>query len=158
MKRRRRATVSLGALMATALLSGCGSENFPASPTPVATSGVVLQSNHYQGSLTLGSGVTTSLNMTMIARGLAGDTITAPPVKAVVAPPTVTGSFETGTGLSGTIQGSLTGSLDNGVFNGSLTANTGGRVAEQHTPAPSPPQAPHWCPVPACGVPVPQTV
>jgi hypothetical protein len=62
--------------------------------------------------------------MTLIARGL-GQTS---PQLAEQAPGTVlvSGNFETGNGIKGTIEGTLEGTLANGTFRGTLTVITGG--------------------------------
>src|SRR6185295_16208233 len=69
--------------------------------------------------VTLSSGVTTSFNMTLIARGLG---ITSDTTHAAQAPGTVeiTGNFETGSGLKGNVGGLLEGTLENGTFQGNL--------------------------------------
>src|SRR3954453_6242424 len=102
----------------------------------------LVQGTRFQGNIQLSTGAVTSFNMTLIARGLSNPalarSLTGPtPAAAVEASaPTVTGNFETGKGLIGTVQGTLTGSLDQGFFDGSLTTTVGGRVDEQQFSGP----------------------
>jgi len=124
----RRLLAQTSVVILAALASACGKDNFPVTPTPVANSAVVVQGTKYLGTIALANGGTTSFNMTLIARELSG--VARVTVRAV-GNPTVTGNFQTGSGLTGTVQGKLTGSLDNGTFDGSLTATSGGRTSEQ---------------------------
>ena len=129
----------LGVPLLSVLVSACGHDGFPTVPTPTATSATVLQGSKYQGNMTLATGSTTSFNMTLIARGLAGGTaVTAAPLAAGTL--SVTGNFETGTGLTGTVQGTLVGTLDDGTFQGSLSADSAG-----HTAAGPPDRTPERC-------------
>jgi hypothetical protein len=70
MNRRLLAITQSGLLISAALASGCNKGSFPVTPTPIATSAVVLQGTRYQGNIALASGGTTSFNMTLIARAL----------------------------------------------------------------------------------------
>jgi hypothetical protein len=69
----------------------------------------------------LGNGTTTPLNITLIARGLGsvGMRTTAQTPGTI----DVSGTFQTGSGLTGTVQGSLQGTLQNGSFDGTLTSS-----------------------------------
>jgi hypothetical protein len=127
---RRLLLMTQSGLLISVLASGCSRESFPVTPTPVERFPVVLQGNRYQGNITPASGATTSFNMTVIARGLSAPARVAPATE----PPgllSLTGNFETGSGLRGAVQGTLTGTLDYGTFNGSLTADSGGHVEER---------------------------
>lgn len=121
MKSRTLALIHLCALICAVLTAGCSETPFPATPTPLANAAPVvnLGGANYQGSITLSNGTTTSFNMTLIARGLG---ITHQVTLEAQAPGTVeiTGSFETGSGLSGNVRGMLDGTLENGTFQGSL--------------------------------------
>jgi hypothetical protein len=138
----RRPCARLVVLSLGVLLAGCGSE-FPVAPAPVATSAVALSGTRYQGTLTLGNGTTTSLNMTLIARGLAARALNRRSRAATGI--SVSGNFSTGNGLTGTIQGSLTGSLENGVFDGSLTTSAG-QVQERNYSGPVTSTSAAWAP------------
>ncbi len=121
MKSRTLALIHSGALICAVLTAGCSETQFPTTPAPVANVAPVvnLSGANYQGSITLANGTATSFNMTLIARGLG---VTTRQVTAAQAPGTVeiTGSFETGSGLSGSVRGMLEGTLENGRFQGNL--------------------------------------
>ena len=136
MNKRRLVITQSGLLMSALLAVACGEPNFPVVPTPVASSAVVLQGTRFQGNITLANGATTSFNMTLIARGLAGGAGAL----------SVTGNFETGTGLKGTVQGILDGTLDNGIFHGSLTANSAGHNEERQYTGPVTTASAAWVP------------
>ena len=125
-------------------MASCGGE-FPVAPTPVATSVVAVSGTRYQGTLTLGNGATTSFNMTLIARGLATRAVN-PRIRATVSETSVSGSFSTGNGLTGTVQGSLTGSLENGVFQGSLAATSATQAEERNYSGPVTSTSAAWVP------------
>ena len=121
MKTRTIARIHLAVLIGAVLTAGCSESQFPTTPAPVANAAPVvnLGGANYQGNITLSNGTTTSFNMTLIARGLG---ITHQITPAAQAPGTVeiTGSFETGSGLKGGVQGMLDGTLENGTFQGNL--------------------------------------
>ena len=50
----RRRLAQSGVVIAAALAAGCGKDSFPVTPTPVATSPVVLQGTKYQGNIAAG--------------------------------------------------------------------------------------------------------
>ena len=132
-----------GLLMSALLANSCGGSEFPATPTPLASSPTVQQGRTYQGDVVLPDGTTTSFNMTVIARGLAEHApsiaLTAPPERksqfstnATVGTVEVSGNYATGRGLKGTVQGSLLkGSLARGEFTGTLTTDAAGCSEER---------------------------
>ncbi len=119
--------IALSIWTVCAVMVGCSSETFPVVPTPVANSVSVLQGTRYEGVMTVGSGATTGFNMTLIARGIAGGGFPAESRDTQ----SVSGNFETGNGLTGTVEGTLSGGLDNGLFSGSLTTTSGSRIEER---------------------------
>jgi Putative binding domain, N-terminal len=133
-------------VMGALLANSCGGSEFPVSPTPVATSPVtVQQGNTYQGTVILPSGETASFNMTLIARGLAqlASTASVPPgskslstSSASATAVDVSGNYATGRGVRGAVQGTLTGSLDNGMFTGTLTTDGAGCGEERRYSGP----------------------
>ena len=129
------------------LANSCGGSEFPVSPTPVATSPVtVQQGNTYQGTVILPGGETASFNMTLIARGLgqlASNASAPPPGSKTLATSSaaatavdVSGNYATGRGVKGTVRGTLTGSLDNGMFTGTLTTDGAGCGEERRYSGP----------------------
>ena len=107
------------------LIVGCNKAEFPTSPSPVAqTPLTTLQGVKVSGNALVG-GTTTSFNMTLVARAVDA---TAPGTRHEQTPGTteVTGNFELGTGVKGSVAGTLEGTLDNGTFRGSLLADTAG--------------------------------
>ena len=119
---RRRAASLL--LVVVSFVGGCsGDTESPMGPTAVATVDVTTVSGgSWSGGIIVGDGSTTAFNMTLIGRGLGQ----GPSVLALQAPGTieVTGSFDTASGLKGTVQGVLQGTLQNGSFDGWLTADS----------------------------------
>jgi hypothetical protein len=93
--------------------------------------------------MTLANGTTTSFNMTLIARGLA--TKAARRTRAI-AETTVSGSFSTGSGLTGSVQGSLVGTLENGTFEGSLAATSAAQAEERSYAGPVTSTGAAWVP------------
>jgi Viral BACON domain/Putative binding domain, N-terminal len=128
-------------LMSAALANTCGGSDFPATPTPVASSPTVQQGTTYQGDIVLPDGATSSFNMTLIARGLAQHTASIaaePPVRkdqfstsATIGAVEVSGNYQTGRGLKGAVQGTLDGSLADGKFSGTLTTDRAGCSEER---------------------------
>lgn len=114
--------LAAGPIVVLALLlvhQACDRE-FPAQPTPIANSPVTtLSGTTYSGTVVVG-GTTTPFNMTLIARAL-GQAATPTTLAQAVGTVEVTGSFETGAGLRGTVAGTLQeGTLAQGVFEGRL--------------------------------------
>jgi hypothetical protein len=92
------------------------------SPTAVANSNVTtVAGGSWSGNIIINDGATTSFNMTLIARGLGQET--GARTRQTVGTTEVNGNFETGNGLTGTIQGVLQGTLQSGSFDGTLTAD-----------------------------------
>ena len=111
--------LSICCILAAPLLAACGVTDFPVSPTPVANAPVTtVAGGSWSGSIILGDGSISSFNMTLIARGLGATAQQAPGTTEV------TGRFETGSGVRGTVAGMLLGTLQNGRFEGTLTAES----------------------------------
>jgi hypothetical protein len=120
----RRSTIGVVALALLTAHQACD-RDFPAQPTPFANSPVTtLSGSAYLGSVFVNN-QTTPLNMTLIARALGQSAA----LRALTQAPNtveVTGSFATGVGLNGTIQGRLLeGTLQDGEFEGELAAAAG---------------------------------
>ena len=112
-----------------ALTWACGQGNFPVSPSPIAATPITtLQTASYQGFIVQGAQVT-PFNMTLIARALGARTADV----AAQAPGTtvVNGHFETGAGLTGTVDGTLTGTLESGTLSATLATATSGGCNEE---------------------------
>ena len=118
--RHRALQVSLSAF--AALLIGCSKSDFPTTPSPVAdTPLTTLAALKVDGSASLPGGGQTPFNMTLIARSL---DFTAPGTQAQTPGTTeVNGNFVLGTGVKGTVTGSIQGSLENGTLLGTLTSS-----------------------------------
>jgi hypothetical protein len=104
--------------------------DFPAQPTPFANSPLTtLSGTTFSGSAMVG-GSSTSFNMTLIARSL-GLPAARRALTQEVGSVRVTGNFETGAGVSGTVDGQLlTGTLRNGDFLGDLVVTASAAAAE----------------------------
>ncbi len=114
--------------VATAV-TACGDTKFPTTPTPLANSPVTTQqAATYGGSIVLPDGGTTTFNMTLIARSLGVRTESTSPAPGTVS---VSGSYSTGNGLHGDVQGTLAGTLAGGTFTGTLTAVSGACTEER---------------------------
>ena len=118
--RHRALRVSLSVF--AALLIGCSKSDFPTTPSPVAdTPLTTLAALKVDGSASLPGGGQTPFNMTLIARSL---NFTAPGAQAQTPGTTeVNGNFVLGTGVKGTVTGSIQGSLENGTLLGTLTSS-----------------------------------
>jgi hypothetical protein len=111
---------------------GCNKSEFPTNPTPVAgTPLTTVQGVKLSGNAIV-AGAVTSFSMTLIARAVDA---TAPGAPNAQTPGTteVTGNFELGTGVKGSVAGTLDGTLDNGTFRGNLLADTAGGCSRQYT-------------------------
>jgi hypothetical protein len=100
-------------LLLSLAAAACAESDFPVTPTPTAQTPLVTQQTaSYQGSIVGGAGQVAFFNMTLIARSL-GATLAL----AAQAPGTtvVSGLFETGTGIEGTIEGIVEGALHDGT-------------------------------------------
>jgi hypothetical protein len=109
------------ALVAALWLGGCGESSFPTTPTPLAAGPVTtVGGGSWSGGVLLSDGSITSFNMTLIARSL-GQESGARALAQAVNTTEVSGNFRLGTGLAGTIQGLLEGTLQHGSFAGTLS-------------------------------------
>jgi Putative binding domain, N-terminal/Viral BACON domain len=93
--------------------AACSESNFPVTPTPTARTPLVTQQTaSYQGSILGSGGQVTFFNMTLIARSL-GATFRL--MEQAPGTTIVSGLFETGTGIEGTVEGTVDGSLHDGT-------------------------------------------
>jgi hypothetical protein len=116
----------IGAAVAIVALwtAGCSNSDFPLTPTPLANQPVTtMTGGSWSGNVMLSDGTVTTFNMTLIARSLGASSGVR---LAVQAPGTVevTGDYETGTGLTGKITGSLQGTLRDGLFQGTFLSDS----------------------------------
>jgi hypothetical protein len=109
---RRRHTRCICLVLALAS-AACSESTFPVAPTPTASTPLVsLQTASYQGSILGGNGQVAFFDMTLIARSLG---VTFEPAAQAPGTTIVSGLFKTGTGVEGTVEGTVTGALHDGT-------------------------------------------
>ena len=93
--------------------AACSESSFPVTPTPTASTPLVsLQTASYQGSIVGANGQVAFFDMTLIARSLG---VTFEPAAQAPGTTIVSGLFKTGTGVEGTVDGTVTGALHDGT-------------------------------------------
>lgn len=93
--------------------AACSESTFPVTPTPTASTPLVsLQTASYQGSIVGANGQVAFFDMTLIARSLG---VTFEPAAQAPGTTIVSGLFKTGTGVEGTVEGTVTGALHDGT-------------------------------------------
>ena len=109
---RRQHTWSLCLLLSLAA-AACSESSFPVTPTPTAQTPLVTQQTaSYRGSILGSGGQVTTFNMTLIARSLG---VTFRLMEQAPGTTVVSGLFETGTGIEGTVEGTIDGALHDGT-------------------------------------------
>ena len=120
---RRRHIRCIGLVLALAS-AACSESTFPVTPTPTASTPLVsLQTASYQGSILGGNGQVAFFDMTLIARSLG---VTFEPTAQAPGTTLVSGLFKTGTGIEGTVEGTLNGALHDGTVRLTLAVDHGG--------------------------------
>ena len=100
-------------LLLSLTAAACSESNFPVTPTPTANTPLVTQQTaSYQGSILGNGGQVTFFNMTLIARSLG---VIFRLVEQTPGTTIVSGLFETGTGIEGTVEGTVNGALHDGT-------------------------------------------
>jgi hypothetical protein len=128
-----------GAVISAAVLVGCESKN-PTGPGNVTivsattTTTSVLPPRRY---VAFEAPPNTPGDISLFFTPVAGGTGTTPRF-------TVYGLYKTGTGVTGEVNGTLTGTPDSGQFAGTLTANVGGCIAEREYAGPLDSQFMRW--------------
>lgn len=121
MQRQRHVALRTVLVSLSLVLTSCGREAFPVVPTPVITVPAAPSGGNWSGTIVFPDRTTTSLNITLIARELGMMTTQSASLAQTDGTIEVSGRFETGTGLTGAVQGRLLqGNLQNGWFRGSL--------------------------------------